>query len=351
MNLRREARFKKKLHKKIYLDNLRIIGKAPYPTFKKSPFLLNRFSSIFFTFLIVILGYTAYNNHISIHDGKMPVSFRAEADNRNIYPSIEPPSGLVSPLRYISSMVNPEIPISKIFGLKVKRIIIDPGHGGTDPGTSGKLGTKEKDVALDIAMRLKARLERYNYDVIMTRQGDDTVPLKKRIELANSAMADLFISIHLNYLPARPTNIIETYYFGLSSDEDILRLAEKENADSPYSLGEFKKVLEKVNFTMKFEESYRLADSIQRILFKNIKRLDRGTVDFGIKRAPFVVLLGADMPSVLVEVSCLSNKVEELRLNTGTYREKIASYIEAGILTYLKNKGEVIDEAKRAEGQ
>jgi len=343
MNLRREARFKQKLHREIYLHNLRIIGKAPYPPFKKGPSPLNRFSSVLFTFILVILGYTVYNNHIATQMERIPISFRAEADNRNIYP----PTG--SSFGPISSMVNPEIPISKIFGLKVKRITIDPGHGGTDPGTSGRLGTKEKDVVLDIARRLRSRLERYNYDVIMTRQGDETVPLRNRIELANTSMADLFISIHLNYLPKKPTNIIETYYFGLSSDEEVLRLAEKENIDSPYSLGEFKNILERVNFRMKFEESYRLADSIQRVLFNNIKRLDRGAMDFGIKKAPFVVLLGADMPAVLVEVSCLSNEVEELRLNTGNYREKIASYIEAGILTYLRNKGEVTDEAKRAE--
>ncbi len=128
-----------------------------------------------------------------------------------------------------------------------------------------------------------------------------------------------------------------------------MKLAEKENTDSPYGHGEFKKILERVNSTMKYEESHRLADSIQRSLFTNIKRIDSEVMDFGIKRAPFVVLLGVEMPSVLVEVSCLSNKVEELRLNTWNYREKIAHYIEVGILNYLRNKGALSHEAKRTE--
>lgn len=346
---RKEERFRQKLYKKVYLDNLRIIGKLPYPAFKRSPFPFNKFSTVFFSFLLIIFGYTAYSNHITIHDGKIPLIFKAENGDARAYPPVDSVPGSIAPLKYLSSMAIPEIPIAKVFGLKVRRIMIDPGHGGSDPGTSGRLGTKEKDLALDIAVRLKALLERYNYDVIMTRETDETIPLKKRIELANSGMADIFISVHLNYIPKRPTNIIETYYFGLSSDEDILRLAEKENADSPYSLGEFKKIIEKVNSTMKFEESYRLADSIQRSLFTNIKRHDSGTIDFGIKRAPFVVLLGSEMPSVLVEVSCLSNRVEELRLGSSNYREEIARYIEAGILNYLRNKGEVIHEAKRSE--
>jgi N-acetylmuramoyl-L-alanine amidase len=348
MNMRREARLKQRLQKKIYLDNLRIIGKSPYPAYSKRHISFKRIPSILFTLLVFILGYTIYINLISLQQGKISLRFGAEADSTDHLSTLPPHSPIV-PLKYLSSMVDPEIPIAKIFGLKVKRIMIDPGHGGSDPGTSGRLGTKEKDVTLDIAMRLKSRLERYNYVVLMTRETDETISLERRVELANSSMADLFISIHLNYLPERPTNIIETYYFGLSSDEDVLRLAEEVNADSPYSLGEFKKILEKVNFTMKFEESYRLADSIQRSLFTNIKRLNRGTMDYGIKRGPFVVLLGSEMPSVLVEVSCLSNKVEEMRLNTWNYREEIASYIEAGILNYLKNKGEVSHEAKRTE--
>lgn len=348
MSRRREVRFKQKLLEKVYLDNLRIIGKGYNPSFKKRPISFKRLSYILFTLLIIISGYTAYNSLIVLREGQGHLRSVVEAGNTD-YLSIQPSHSLVKSLECLSSKTNPEIPIARMFGLKVKIIMIDPGHGGSDYGSSGRLGTKEKDLVLDIAMRLKGRLERHNYDVLMTRQGDETVSLKKRVGLANLAMTDLFISIHLNYLPSRPINIIETYYFGLSSNKDVLRLAEKENQDSPYSLGEFKKILEKVNSTMKFEESYRLAGSIQRSLFTNIRRQGREVMDFGIKKGPFTVLLGVEMPSVLIEVSCLSNKEEELRLNTETYREEIASYLEAGILDYLKDKGELSHEAKSGE--
>lgn len=348
MKLNKEERLKQKLYKKIYLDNLMVIGKLPLSTFRKRPVGLKRFFSILLPLLIILAGYKGYNNYITLQNGKFYWRTGVEANTPDVHSSLRSSQNQTAPLKFLSSMANPEIPIAKIFGLKVKRIMIDPGHGGSDPGTIGRIGTKEKDVALDIARRLKARLERYNYEVLMTREGDETVSLQKRVELANSSMADLFISIHLNYIPKRPTNIIETYYFGLSSDEEVLKLAEKENAESPYSLGEFKKLLEKVNSVMKSEESNRLANSIQSSLFTNIKRLDSGAMDFGIKRAPFVVLLGVEMPAVLVEVSCLSSKVEELKLNTWNYREDIARYLEVGILNYLKDKGEN-HEAKRTE--
>jgi N-acetylmuramoyl-L-alanine amidase len=347
--LRKDSRFRQKIHKKIFLDNLRIMGKQPYQTLKKKPITYKGISPILLTLIIILLGYTVYHNYITLQGEKTLVSSVIESNNSEVHSQIQAPHVQRDSLKFLSSMVNPEISIAKVFGLKVKRIMIDPGHGGSDPGTSGIIGTKEKNVALDIAKRLKSRLERYNYEVIMTRQEDEAVSLQKRVELANSSMADLFISIHLNYLPTRPANIIETYYFGLSFDEEVLKLAEKENTDSPYGHSEFKKILEKVNSTMKYEESYRLADSIQRSLFTNIKRIDSEVMDFGIKRAPFVVLLGVEMPSVLVEVSCLSNKVEELRLNTWNYREKIAHYIEIGILNYLRNKGALTHEAKRTE--
>ncbi|HTR45467.1 MAG TPA: N-acetylmuramoyl-L-alanine amidase, partial [Thermodesulfovibrionales bacterium] len=229
----------------------------------------------------------------------------------------------------------------------VKTIMIDPGHGGSDPGTVGRMGTKEKDITLDIAKRLKERLGKYrSYRVLMTREDDTSVPLNKRVEMARSNHADLFISIHLNYLPAKPINIIETYYFGPSGDAKTRELAEKENAGSRYGLSDFRKMIEKLGETMKLQESKQLANAIQENLFVNIRKLDGSVRDFGVKRAPFVVLLGVDVPAVLAEVACLSNGKEERDLNTERYRESIANYLEAGILNYL-NKGEIQHEARR----
>jgi N-acetylmuramoyl-L-alanine amidase len=240
-----------------------------------------------------------------------------------------------------------QMSLSKLFGLKVKTIMIDPGHGGSFSGAIGKMGTKEKEITLDIARRLKKRLKRHGrFNVVMTRERDDTVTLKERVELAHSEKADLFISIHVNYLPSNSMNIIETYFFGPPSDEKTLRLAEHENESAQYGLNEFKEIIEKIGNTLKYQESRQLASAIQKNLYMNIKKEDRSVRDYGVKRAPFLVLLGVDVPAVLTEVSCLSNTQEELKLNNPSHRENIAYYIEAGILDYL-NKGEAIYEAKR----
>ena len=239
------------------------------------------------------------------------------------------------------------IPLSRMFGLGVKTIMIDAGHGGDDPGTIGKMGTKEKEITLDIAKKLKERLKKHGgYNIIMTREDDITIPLNKRVELAQASRADIFISIHLNYLPSKPINIIETYYFGPSSDVKTLKLAQQENAGSQYGLSDFKDMIEKMGKTLKLQESKELASLIQKNLFINSRKKNGSIHNFGIKRAPFVVLLGVDVPAVLAEVSCLSNRQEEIELNTESHRENIARYIEAGILDYL-NKGEAYYEAKR----
>jgi N-acetylmuramoyl-L-alanine amidase len=180
----------------------------------------------------------------------------------------------------------------------------------------------------------------------MTRENDVTLPLNKRVALAQSYKADLFVSIHINYLPSRPTNIIETYFFGSPSDDTTLKLAERENADSQYRLSDFRKIIEKIGDTLKYQESKKLAASIQKSLFLNISKEDGNVQNKGIKTAPFLVLLGVDVPAVLTEVSCMSNSKEEIELNNETHRENIAHYLETGILDYL-NKGEAIYEAKR----
>jgi N-acetylmuramoyl-L-alanine amidase len=239
------------------------------------------------------------------------------------------------------------VPLSHMLGLKIRTIMIDPGHGGTDPGTLGKTGTMEKDIALDIAKRLKAHLVQSGWThALLTREDDSFVPLQKRVALAGEAKADLFISIHLNYLPRKPINIIETYYFGPSDDKETLRLAEQENAGSEYGLSDFREIMEKLAKTMKLQESKEFAKSIQANLFLNSRKHKGNVQNYGVKRAPFVVLLGVDVPAVLAEVSCLSNEEEEQELNTETHRENIATYLAAGIFDYL-NKGAFAHEAKR----
>lgn len=227
--------------------------------------------------------------------------------------------------------------IRKVFGLGVKTIMLDPGHGGDSAaGAIGRGGTAEKSINLDIAKKLKAMLEKdTDYRILMVREDDRDVPLKSRVNMANESKADLFVSIHVNSLPSRPIDIIETYYFGPTRDKETLELAAEVNEGSDYSYSEYNQIIKQISNQLKYQESARLARSIQETLYLNMKKRKADVLDFGVKRAPFVVLLGVEMPAVLVEVACLSNPEEENRLKDGAYRQSIAGYIEAGIIRYL----------------
>jgi len=229
--------------------------------------------------------------------------------------------------------------LSSLFGLDVKNIVIDPGHGGRDPGAIGAKGTKEKDITLDVSIRLKKRLlRRQSYNVLLTRETDRTLSLAQRVEFAKSNKGDLFISIHVNSLPNQTLNVIETYYFGPPLNSEILRLAQRENKESHYGIGELDSIIQDIGKTLKRQESAMLAASIQESLFRNVRHHDDQVLDVGIKMAPFVVLSRIEVPSVLVEISCLTKEEEEVKLASAEYREKIASFIEEGIIRYLEKQ-------------
>ncbi len=231
------------------------------------------------------------------------------------------------------------IRLTTLFGLGVRTIVIDPGHGGKDPGAIGEGGTKEKEITLDVAKRLKTLLEKQSpFTIHLTRNSDSYVSLSQRVNFTNQVGADLFISIHVNAIPEPTINTIETYYFGPPTDEKTLALAEKENAASMYSAGDFKHLIQKIGNTMKHQESIALATHIQRRLFANIRKYDRDVHNWGVKVAPFMVLLDVEAPAVLTEISCISEPEEEKKLNTAEYRESIASFIEKGIIAYLGQK-------------
>ena len=242
--------------------------------------------------------------------------------------------------------------LKEIFGLGVRTVVIDPGHGGRDPGTSGKLGTHEKDVTLDVARRLKTLLEHdHSFRVILTRDDDTTTPLNRRVELANNADVDLFVSIHVNYLPNSTLNVVETYYFGAHSDPDALRLAERENHGSEYSLSDFEGLVRMMRDKIKLQESKRLATAIQSSLAGNMQRASQDMHDVGIKTAPFVVLLGVKAPAVLAEIACMCNPDAERRLRTPAHREEVARYLAEGIVNYLQEESIKGDEANDRQRQ
>jgi N-acetylmuramoyl-L-alanine amidase len=359
---KRELRLKQAILRGVYEDNLRIIGKAHKPLSRRVPL---PFKKMFLFFSVVLLAILGQGNYLNLfQEGQMTASLTTQKPFLPAKDSVSSsdykaflgflgkksffmPENSVSLLDYKAFINMPKASLSRMFGLKVKTIMIDPGHGGSASGAIGKMGTKEKDITLDIAKKLRERLKKYSrLNILMTREEDISVPLNKRVELARSSKADLFISIHTNYLPSNPINIIETYFFGPPSDDKTLKLAERENSDSQYGLSDFKELVEKMGDALKYQESKELATSIQKNLFSNVRKENKNVKDYGVKRAPFLVLLGVDVPAVLTEVSCLSNCEEEIKLNTENYRENIAYYLEAGILDYL-NKGEASYEAKR----
>lgn len=249
---------------------------------------------------------------------------------------------------YAGLIGNTGFSLASLFGLGVKTIVIDPGHGGHDPGAIGPNGLYEKTVTLAVAKDLKKLLDQLKgYRVFLTRSTDTYVALKKRAEFANSHHADLFISIHVNSLPEKNRAVAETFYFGPTTDHATLQLVKEENKGSDYTVGDFHKMIEKISDTFKTRQSRTLARLIQKSLYRNIKQHnDPRMVNAGIHTAPFVVLLGTDMPSVLAEISCISNPAEARRLTKPSYREAIAKYLEKGIVAYLHRREHELNPIK-----
>lgn len=220
------------------------------------------------------------------------------------------------------------------FALGVRKIILDPGHGGSDPGAPTSIGLWEKSITLDVARRLRALLEEASFEVAMTRERDETVSLRERAQFANARQGDLFISIHVNSLASRSHRGVETYYLGATDDPHIERLAGVENRGSGYSLADFRRLLEGVYVHARQTESRRLAEVVHRGFFSIVERANPALRDDGVKKAPFLVLVATDMPGMLAEVACLSNDEEAKLLADPNYRQHIARGLFTGIRVY-----------------
>jgi N-acetylmuramoyl-L-alanine amidase len=223
----------------------------------------------------------------------------------------------------------------RVLGLKVGRIVLDPGHGGHDTGTIGPEGLREKDLVLDVAKRLGALIEdRLGSEVIYTRNDDVFVPLERRTEIANEAKADLFLSIHANSSTLHSVAGVETYYLNFTTSRAALEVAARENAGSQKTVYELQDLLEKIALKDKVEESREFATRIQSALFSASAKGDPRARDRGIRKAPFVVLIGASMPSVLSEIGFISNAHDESIMKRGEYRERLAEALYKGLAGY-----------------
>jgi N-acetylmuramoyl-L-alanine amidase len=221
-------------------------------------------------------------------------------------------------------------------GLGARRIVIDPGHGGKDPGAVGPGGLLEKDVVLAVALRLRDALrEKHGYEVFLTREKDEFLSLEERTELANTLHGDLFVSLHVNAAPSSSISGIETYFLSLASTGDEMRAAAKENAASNSQLSDLEAILMDLMQNAKINESAKLAEAVQDSMVSGLAtRYDRVN-NLGVKKAPFIVLIGAQMPSILTEIAFLSNPQEAQRIRDQRYLQEVASQIATGIGNYV----------------
>lgn len=248
---------------------------------------------------------------------------RPDALARSVAPAA-PPASFPAP-----QALNPAA-----FPLEVRKIVLDPGHGGSDPGAPTAGGLWEKDITLDVAKRLKVLLTEAGFEVLLTREKDETVSLRERAQFANYQRGDLFISIHFNALDTRSYRGLETYYLGATSDKRVERLAGGENQGSGYSFADFKRLLEGVYTHVRQKESKQLAETIHRGLAANLVKGNPAIKDSGVKPAPFLVLVATEMPGILAEVSYLSNDEDARLLAQPGYRAEIARVLFQGIRTY-----------------
>jgi N-acetylmuramoyl-L-alanine amidase len=234
------------------------------------------------------------------------------------------------------SNADPERSLVRTLGLKIGRIVIDAGHGGHDCGTLGPGGIQEKDITLDVALRLGKLLKRrLGADVIYTRVDDTFIPLQERTAIANKAHADLFISIHANSSSDPSARGVESYYLNFTTSPDALEVAARENAVSDNSIHELSDLVKQITLKDKIEESREFAADVQRSLFSGLEQGNPGLKDRGVKKAPFVVLIGANMPSILAEISFLTNPDDARELRQPAYRERLADSLYQGVAKYV----------------
>jgi len=243
--------------------------------------------------------------------------------------------------------------LTRALGLKIGRIVIDPGHGGHDTGTIGPTGLMEKDLCLDVALRVGKIIQQHlpSAEVVFTRDDDTFIPLERRTEIANQAKADLFISIHANSSQDRQARGIETYYLNLTGSSDAMEVASRENALSGNAVHDLQDIVAKIARNEKIEESKDLAAIVQDSLAKRMESVNRGDRNRGVRKAPFVVLIGADMPSVLAEISFISNPSDEQWLKKPENRQRVADGLYHGIESYLQSTNSLTADQVRSSAE
>ena len=233
-------------------------------------------------------------------------------------------------------LTSPTLSLAQQLNLGVRRIVLDPGHGGKDPGASA-FGLHEKDIVLLVAKKLAVKLKKeLGCEVILTRDKDVFISLEERTAIANANNADLFISLHLNAHPSAKVHGLETYYLNLTTDPDAIRVAALENATSSHQLSDLQNILSDIMKTSKIDESSRLAKNVQDALFSGLSSRKIPQIkNLGVKQAPFYVLIGAEMPAILIELAFISNKTDAGQLKKDSYQDALAAEIVQGVQRYI----------------
>jgi N-acetylmuramoyl-L-alanine amidase len=248
--------------------------------------------------------------------------------------NVEPVAPPATPAKRNS---NGDRSLTRALGLKIRRVVLDPGHGGHDHGSTGPGGLAEKDLVLDVAKRLGALIEEsMGSEVIYTRSNDRFIPLEERTAIANAKKADIFLSIHANSSPIKSVSGVETYYLSFTTSRAAMDLAARENALSERSISDLRDLLQKIAQRDKADESREFAAKVQASLIHLTGASSKASRDRGVKKAPFVVLIGASMPSVLAEIGFVSNSREEAQLKKAEYRQKLAEALFKGLEDYAQ---------------
>ena len=282
------------------------------------------------------LGMTADTQRGTLQPTSQPIAVvspqkagAAKRGKSNDKPADFPPVHVAGPT------ADGERTLQRALGLKVGRIVIDAGHGGHDSGTVGTGGILEKDVVLDVALRLGQLLhDKLGAEIIYTRSDDTFIPLETRTAIANKAEADLFISVHANSSGDETARGVETYYLNFTTQPDALDVAARENAVSDGSVHQLADLVKKITLKDKIDESREFASDVEQSLYDGLHKGNEGLKNRGVKKAPFVVLIGANMPSILTEISFVTNEKDAAQLRTPEYRERVAESIFHGVATY-----------------
>ena len=282
--------------------------------------------------------YALYNPYRVVIDFERPKASPspAPASTRTAAPPIAPvaPVAPIAPIAPATPRVTgTPLSLSRQLGLGIARVAIDPGHGGRDPGAK-VTGLTESNLVLDVALRLEKLLTKQDVDVVLTRRTNTFVPLEERTAIANRSGADLFLSIHANASATPSARGIETYFLNFATNPEAEAIAARENAGSSRSMHDLPDMVEAIALNNKIDESRDFATIMQSTLHDRLRKANRSLKNLGVKQAPFMVLIGATMPSILAEIAFMTNEDERSLLKTDEYRQQIAEALLAGIMRY-----------------